>query len=51
MNPFQVGIAQQLAEVQLFSGAAFRTAVLLPAFAVWVLVHDAVRVEARGRSG
>src|SRR5688572_17986797 len=37
MNPFQVGIAQQLAEVQLFSGAAFRTAVLLPAFAVWVL--------------
>ena len=37
MNPFQVGIAQQLAEVDLFSGAAFRTAVLLPAFAVWVL--------------
>jgi len=37
MNPFQVGIAQQLAEVELFSGAAFRTAVLLPAFAVWVL--------------
>src|SRR5687768_5887459 len=37
MNPFQVGIAQQLAEVRLFSGAAFRTAVLLPAFAVWVL--------------
>ena len=37
MNPFQVGIAQQLAEVDLFSGAAFRTAVLLLAFAVWVL--------------
>ena len=37
MNPFQVGVAQQLAEVKLFSGAAFRTAVLLPAFAVWVL--------------
>src|SRR5687767_6132326 len=37
MNPFQVGIAQQLAEVPLFSGAAFRTAVLLPALAVWVL--------------
>jgi uncharacterized ion transporter superfamily protein YfcC len=37
MNPFQVGIAQQLAQVPLFSGAAFRTAVLLPAFAVWVL--------------
>ena len=37
MNPFQVGVAQQLAEVELFSGAAFRTAVLLPAFAVWVL--------------
>ena len=37
MNPFQVGIAQQLAQVPLFSGAVFRTAVLLPAFAVWVL--------------
>jgi uncharacterized ion transporter superfamily protein YfcC len=37
MNPFQVGIAQQLAEVPLFSGAAFRTAVLLAALALWML--------------
>src|SRR5687767_983744 len=36
MNPFQVGIAQQLAQVPLFSGALFRTAVLLVAFALWV---------------
>jgi uncharacterized ion transporter superfamily protein YfcC len=36
MNPFQVGIAQQLAQLPLFSGAVFRTAVLLIAFAVWV---------------
>jgi uncharacterized ion transporter superfamily protein YfcC len=37
MNPFQVGIAQQLAQVPLFSGAMFRTVVLLIAFAAWVL--------------
>jgi uncharacterized ion transporter superfamily protein YfcC len=36
MNPFQVGIAQQLAQVPLFSGALFRTVVLLIAFAIWV---------------
>ena len=37
MNPFQVGIAQQLAQVPLFSGAAFRTVVLLLALAAWIL--------------
>jgi uncharacterized ion transporter superfamily protein YfcC len=37
VNPFQVGIAQQLAQVQLFSGAAFRSVFLVIAFAVWVL--------------
>src|SRR5687767_15313673 len=36
MNPFQVGIAQQLAQVPLFSGALFRTVVLAIAFAIWV---------------
>ncbi len=36
MNPFQVGIAQQLAEVPLLSGWAFRTSFLLIAVAVWV---------------
>jgi uncharacterized ion transporter superfamily protein YfcC len=36
MNPFQVGIAQQLAQVPLFSGALFRSVVLVIAFAIWV---------------
>jgi uncharacterized ion transporter superfamily protein YfcC len=36
MNPFQVGIAQQLAQVPLFSGAAFRSVFLAIAFAIWV---------------
>jgi uncharacterized ion transporter superfamily protein YfcC len=37
MNPFQVGIAQQLAQVPLFSGAGFRSIFLVIAFVVWVL--------------
>src|SRR5688572_14054460 len=36
MNPFQVGIAQQLAQVPLFSGGMFRSVVLVIAFAIWV---------------
>ncbi|MGH9239865.1 MAG: YfcC family protein [Vicinamibacterales bacterium] len=36
MNPFQVGIAQQLAQVPLFSGGLFRSIVLAIAFAIWV---------------
>lgn len=35
VNPFQVGIAQQIADVPLFSGAAFRMAVFVPALALW----------------
>lgn len=36
INPFQVGIAQQAAGVPLFSGAAFRTTVLVFALALWI---------------
>ncbi|MHB1169409.1 MAG: YfcC family protein [Longimicrobiales bacterium] len=36
VNPFQVVIAQRLADVPLFSGAAFRIAALVPALALWV---------------
>jgi uncharacterized ion transporter superfamily protein YfcC len=37
INPFQVGIAQQAARLPLFSGAGFRTAILMVALAVWIL--------------
>ena len=36
INPFQVGIAQQLAQLPLLSGGGFRLALLLPALALWV---------------
>lgn len=36
VNPFQVVIAQRLADVPLFSGAAFRIAALVPALALWI---------------
>ncbi|HEU5169661.1 MAG TPA: hypothetical protein VFU46_03935 [Gemmatimonadales bacterium] len=36
INPFQVGIAQQLAQLPPLSGGLFRTAVLLLAFGIWV---------------
>jgi len=36
VNPFQVGIAQQLAQLPLFSGWLFRTAVLAVALAIWI---------------
>src|SRR5690606_28803084 len=36
VNPFQVVIAQRLADVPLFSGAAFRMAVFAPALALWI---------------
>ena len=35
MNPFGVGIAQRFAELPLLSGWEFRTAVLVPAVAMW----------------
>jgi uncharacterized ion transporter superfamily protein YfcC len=36
INPFQVGIAQKVAEVELLSGWQFRIAFLLPALAIWI---------------
>ena len=36
INPFQVGIAQNLAEVPLFSGGLFRLASLVLALALWI---------------
>jgi uncharacterized ion transporter superfamily protein YfcC len=36
INPFQVGIAQQVAQVPLFSGAAFRSIALVLALAIWI---------------
>src|SRR5690348_8149447 len=36
INPFQVGIAQRLAELPLLSGSVFRMAVLAVALTVWI---------------
>ena len=36
VNPFNVGIAQKLAELPLLSGLWFRMAVMIPALGVWV---------------
>lgn len=36
INPFQVGIAQQISDVALFSGSVFRTIVLAVALIVWI---------------
>lgn len=49
INPFQVGIAQQLAQLPLLSGSLFRIAVLLLALAVWIwgTLRYAVRTRAQ----
>jgi uncharacterized ion transporter superfamily protein YfcC len=36
INPFQVGIAQQVAELDLLSGWQFRVAFMIPALAIWI---------------
>lgn len=36
LNPFQVGIAQKLAQLPLLSGGGYRLAFLLPAVALWI---------------
>ena len=36
INPFQVGIAQKVAELELLSGWQFRVAFLVPALAIWI---------------
>jgi uncharacterized ion transporter superfamily protein YfcC len=47
IDPFLVGIAQQVAGVPLLSGAGFRTAALLPALALWIA--GTMRYAARHR--
>ncbi|WP_369073818.1 YfcC family protein [Hymenobacter lapidarius] len=36
INPFQVGIAQKLAQLPLLSGGGYRMALLVPAVALWI---------------
>lgn len=48
IDPFQVGIAQRLAQLPVLSGSAFRIAFLLPAVAfwIWATLRHAVRTRA-----
>ena len=48
VNPFQVGIAQQLAQLPLLSGSVFRVAFLAAALAFWI--WGTVRYAARMRT-
>ena len=47
INPFNVGIAQKFAELPLLSGGGFRTAVMIPAVAIWTwcTMRHAVRTQ------
>lgn len=47
VNPFQVGIAEKLAQLPQLSGWQFRTAMLLPALALWI--WGTMRYAARTR--
>ena len=53
INPFQVAIAQQLAELPLASGGLFRIVFLLIALAFWIAMtmRYAHRTRDRGRAG
>ncbi len=53
INPFQVGIAQQLAQLPLLSGALFRIACLLVGLAIWIwgTLRYAVRTRAAPAGG
>ena len=53
INPFQVAIAQQLAELPLASGALFRIVFLLIALAFWIAMtmRYAHRTRDRGQAG
>ncbi len=48
LNPFQVGIAQKLAQLPLLSGAIFRVVFLILALAVWIA--GTMRYAARTRT-
>ena len=43
VNPFQVVIAQKVAELPPASGLGFRLAFLLPALGLWILGHHVLR--------
>src|SRR5256885_832794 len=47
MDPFQVGIAQKLAQLPLLSGSAFRLVFLALAVAIWIwgTIRYAVRIR------
>lgn len=47
INPFQVGIAQKLAQLPLLSGAPFRIAFLVLALALWIAVTLRYAVRTR----
>ena len=51
INPFQVGIAQKVADLELASGWQFRMAFLVPAVAIWLGGHHAVRQTHPDRAG
>jgi len=53
INPFQVGIAQQLAQIPLLSGSLFRTAFLALAVAAWIwgTMRHARRARAEPAAG
>ena len=53
INPFQVGIAQQLAQLPLLSGAPFRVGFLLVALGIWIwgTMRYAVRTRAVQQAG
>jgi uncharacterized ion transporter superfamily protein YfcC len=48
INPFQVGIAQQLAQLPLLSGSSFRIVFLAAALGIWI--WGTLRYAARSRS-
>ncbi|PYO66102.1 MAG: YfcC family protein [Gemmatimonadetes bacterium] len=53
INPFQVGIAQQLAQLPLLSGGPFRVGFLLLALGIWIwgTLRYAVRTRAGQQAG
>jgi uncharacterized ion transporter superfamily protein YfcC len=49
IDPFQVGIAQQLAELPLLSGAGYRLAFMAPALVLWIQMTARHAASTRGR--
>ncbi|HVH09258.1 MAG TPA: Na+/H+ antiporter NhaC family protein, partial [Gemmatimonadales bacterium] len=50
INPFQVGLAQHLAQVPLLSGAEFRIAFLVGALAIWIWGSWRYAIRTRGEA-